>query len=625
MKNYLWVLLAALVALLVACQPQNDDEKLDESLETQELRLRINAPDSIQTLLVSADAQEVSTTTFSNAFNVLANDKLVQRSEFETTNEVVIAITPGTVQISVAAFPNALSTATGASLADATYYGQTEEFEVGVGEQKTVTVYMKKLIYADLENATTSISGDELLLSFESDYSFPEGTPITVSFNDDGPSQLELVSSLNQTIDYVIEGTSHSLSLGGSDGYVVSDSETVKQYFSKAEINHETDDTYYLGTTGTVFCTVCGDLPNRMYDLVYSYIDAEDFTQGFQASFKTTNPSVTNVFFGKTFIDQLFILSVLNSEASLEDFNIYQLNDDQGDLASYSFDRTDPPDSCDGGICVSITPSANSNAPANFFDGSPIIYQYLTELADESEQSYFPNTAECAEAGETLGQFCPQFPRILQVDIANDQLQVVIVAESTEATLKVYDVAGGLNQSAQKEVTLNFTDSVTDGIDTKTSNAVDLSSLFTDSSTNYVIQLEAEGFASNPVMVWWQYLSVRTGLDTAQVFEGSASATLPAIQGVAILQWDLTAGEETKLLLGGEESGLHMFEAYIVAPDQSSLVAASNYTLLGSSVPKIRQLVFTPTQSGTHYIILGNPYSVDQAVRVETPTGTVED
>ncbi len=581
--------------LFFGCQSIEEVSTSSEDALTRSspnLRLRIAAPAEVQSVMVEVRAIEVDTGGFGSSFDILQSQEVIPRDEFETTEEVVIAIQPGTVEVRVYAFATEISPLGTDNVNDAIYFGQTESFSVGVGEERSITVEMFEAQNIEFQNVEIVQTGDQYSVQFQTSQSLPADTEIQILYNNVNPDFLEFAEQENESVTANISGDNHSVLL----------SSTTIPSFAKIELSAIAGGQILRGET-TVFCavSVCGSLPLALYDRKIALVDDTSLTQGLTTSWKTTSLSSSGVYFSKSFFDQLFLLQQIGAGFSTESLGIYR-------AGQVSFDPANPGSLalCPGSACLQISPTTitDSGAPANFFDDVQVVMS--TQVTqDLTNGAFYPNTANCTEDLSRLGQDCSRVPRVDTFFLEDNRLFMDVFL-GTNATLEFYlktDVASGPVTS----LALNLPEPDTAGGKVR-STGIDYQTVLNNLGADYLGRVVNDSFAGS-----WLDLNVSNWVD----FSGTINAltTLPTlsnigqIQGGSTLYYAITleAGRSYDIKIEGAGGALNLWEAYVIAPDAQTILKSLGLSLLGSNIPEKTSITVTPTSTGVHYLKLVNP------------------
>ncbi|MBF0276167.1 MAG: hypothetical protein HQM13_00190 [SAR324 cluster bacterium] len=588
-------------AVFVGCQPANESSmkaSLQVSPSAEQLRLRVSAPETIQSILVEVRATDVDTEGFGNLFNILTNSKVIYRDDFANEEDVLVAIQPGTIEVSVYAFSTVIPVTGITDVNEALYFGKTGSVTVGVGEEKEVAVNMLNAVNVSISNLTLAIVNNQYSIQFDTDQSLPTGTSIEISYNGENPDFLEFAEDYNQVISTEISGSSHSVALTTSG---------ITPYFFKVSIDSSDEQNIYRGSDSE-FCEVCGSLPLVIYDRKIAYVDETDLTQGIIKTWKTTSYSGGTAYFSKGFFDQIFVTKQFASGTAVENLEIYNLEQ----AAFY-----DPYDAsvadCASSACLTIGPETASNAPADFYDEMKVLIS--TQITQDfsnypSSVPFFPNTAECTEDLSRLGQDCTRIPRVDTFFIENDQLFLdVFLGENSR--LEFYSKSTGLTSPPVASVDLSFPIPDTSGGKAR-SAGINYRELLPDLSVNYfgrVVNDEFEGSLLDFNVVHWAEMS---GIEQAQPFVQKVLSSFDDLSEIAAnsvdyLSMDLQAGQSYQITVEGDASAANLWEFYLIAQDQQTIVKSFGNALLGADLPEKTSITVTPAESGTYYLKIANP------------------
>ncbi len=602
-RHYLSILLSICwILFLVGCD-QASDSSMKANFKTEpsgeNLHLRVNAPGTIQSILIEVRATEVDTEGFGSSFNILSNRKVIYRDSFEDNDDVLIAIQPGVIEVSVYAFASIIPVTGITDLDEALYFGKTEAVTVGVGEEKEVPVSMLAAVNVTISNMQVAQTTDgDYAVAFQTDQELPAGTSIQVLYNDENPDFLEFAEANNQTVNTEISGSSHAVAL--TSGTI--------PYFVKVEIDSTSDQNFYRGAETTI-CDTCASLPLVIYDRKIAAVDDTDLSQGIIKTWKTTKSSGGTAYFSKGFFDQIFATKQVNMGYALESLGIYHLDKpifyNPDDTAS----ATGLGSSCtnvSGVACIEISPNAESNAPDDFFDEVDVLIS--TQITqDLTTFAYFPNTAECSEELSRLGQDCSRIPRVGGFFIENDQLFLdVFLGENSR--LEFYTKEAGINSTPVASVTLNFPVPNTTGGVAQTAG-IDYKTLLPDLTTNYfgrVVNDEFEGSLLDFNVPNWVDTS---GFETAQAFAPFENLARMEASSTSYYSLELQAGQTYTIALEGFQGSANLWEVYLINSSQTVVKSLSN-DLLGSELPEKTSFTITPEESGTYYLKLVNPLFV---------------
>ncbi|MBF0287814.1 MAG: hypothetical protein HQM14_08350 [SAR324 cluster bacterium] len=586
------------ILFLFGCD-QASDSSMQASFKAtpsgENLYLRVNAPETVQSILIEVRATEVDTEGFGSSFNILSNRKVIYRDSFEDNDDVLIAIQPGVIEVSVYAFSGIIPVTGITDLDAALYYGKTEAVTVGVGEEKEVPVSMLTAVNVSISNmAVTEVDGN-YALQFQTDQELPAGTHIQVLYNDENPDYLEFAEENNQTVSTETSGSSHTVSL--TSGTI--------PYFVKVEIDSTSDQSFYRGTE-TKICDTCGSLPLVIYDRKIAAVDDTALSQGIIKTWKTTTYSGASAYFSKGFFDQIFATKQVASGYALANLGIYQLDAPIFYNPSDSASATAVGSSCAnvaGSSCAEISANAESNAPAGFFDEvSVLISTQITQ--DLTTGAYFANTAECSEELSRLGQDCSSIPRVGGFSIENDQLFLdVYLGENSR--LEFYTKESGLSSTPVASVALSFPVPDTTGGVAQTAG-IDYKTLLPDLTKNYFGRVVNDNFEGSLLDLNVANWADTSGVGTAETFAAFVNVETIEANSVRYYSLDLQAGQTYTIAIEGLKGAVNLWEAYLINSSQMVVKSLSN-DLLGSEMPEKTSFAVTPETSGTYYLKLVNP------------------
>lgn len=596
-----FILAVCATILLGGCQSadKQQDERTPYSLKDDTaIKLRLNAPNSVQSILVEANALDVDTTGFSSSFNILNTRKVIYSKDFGSIDDVLVAIQPGRVQVNVYAFANEISVLGDADLNQANYFGKTDPFQVGVGEEKFVDVNMRKSVNVKIADLRITGKSGNFILQLQTDSVLPANTQLTVLYNDENPDFLNFAEKNNRKETFTIQGSNHSLNLNSAN---------LTPYFVKVSVSYQDDKAVYRGD-GNAFCTssVCGDLPNAIYERKIASLDSTNLSTGIKIAWKTTNKSGSSIYFSKNFFDQISLTKAITSGYDLTSLNIFSLNQ------TIFYDPAKPTEICSAGACATIAKNdllATSNAPANFLDDVKVLItsqvtQNLTDFA------FFANTADCTESLSRLGQDCSRIPRVNSFFIENDQLYLDIFL-GNDSKLNIYPASNGLKGGATTTIPLTFANADSSGKTAARTQGIDLRSL-ASTTGNYFGQVSNAEFQGSILN-----LNIQTWLDHSGIEK--ALKTLPTLDNVATIKarttqyfsLDLVASKSYTISIEGLKGAANFFEVLLIAPDQKTIVKSMADPLLGSGVIEKNSLTVTPSQSGSYILKVANPIATD--------------
>lgn len=608
MKVRSYLILSCLfgILFLVGCQPAKDSSmtaKVQTSPSAESLRLRVSAPQTIESILVEVRTTDVDTTGFGNLFNILSNRKVFYRDAFEE-EDILIAIKPGTIEVTVYAFAEQIPVTGKTDVDKSLYFGKTEAVTVTVGEEKEVVVQMLRAVNVSIANLAIVLTDGQYSVEFETDPALPAGTDIRVLYNAENPDFLEYVEENNQVISAKVSGSRHTISLPSSE---------VTPYFVKVEIDSSDSEKFYRGSRNK-FCDVCGLLPFAIYDRQIAFVDETSLSQGIRKFWKTTTYSWGIGYFSKSFFDQIFLTKQIAAatppnaaKLALANLGIYQIKEP----AFYHPNDASVAD-CSASACMTFAPSTESNAPSDFYDDLTVLIS--TQVTQHNDLQlglpYYPNTADCTEELSRLGQDCAKIPRVNKFFLEKDRLFLdVFLGEGSR--LEFYKKETGLTGTPVASVELNFPVPNTTGGVAQTSG-IDYQNLLPDLNTNYfgrVVNNEFQGSLLDLNVSNW---TDRSGISGAQVY-----APTVTVGGVYMSQiqprtsiyytWELEAGKTYTVTIEGFKGLANLWEFYLIAPDQQTILKSFGNNLLGADLPEKTSITVTPTESGTHYLKITNP------------------
>lgn len=592
-KNYLYAFFILGLVLLVGCQAEDDSSKKSSvSAEPTEetVRLRINAPSTVQSILVSTVNTDVDTSSFADAFAIPKNHKVVHQDEFASDDGVLLAIQSGTVQVRIYAFSNvipATATVDNYDLSTAIYFGKSGEETVIQGQEKEIHIDAYQAINVAISDVSVAKGTSNYTISFKTDENLPN-VPSTIFHNDNTPDDLDFGKDRNVSTAVSLDGTTHQKS--------VSSSKT--PYFTKIEIESLKGDKYYLGTYKK-FCETCEDYPFVIYNRQIAFLNNANVNQGVVRSWKATTDSIASVYFSKNRVDQHFVIR--QDTATLARLGIY-LHDSVLKQSADVALRTD------------INPTnitQQTNAPSNFFDNTEVMFVLAKSYSTGYTPTvYFADTADCYEDLSTFGQKCGNgnVPILIVTQVHNNQL--IIQGEGAlPLEFNIYPQANAPNNVVRR-YTLDD-----NSRPSKWTFSIPYSDL--DSNTNYFAQLSNDTYKGNWIEMDVANWSDFSGTTNATVIDTTSTSTTEGELSVkgssnASIYYSFDVGSSNTYSLDVRRKAVkngalnNLWDAYVIN-SQNEVKQSSLRRLAGFSETHPEKFAYTFPESGKYYLKLINP------------------
>lgn len=600
---------------------------------SQNLRLRVSAPDQIESILVEAKAVDVDLQS-SNSFKILENKKVIYRDEFSQSDEVILAIKPGKVQVKVYAFSDIIPVSGNTELDSALYYG-TAETEVGEGEETLVVVDMAIAINVEILDPRIAKEGDDYILRFDTSVNLPEDISVDVLFNSASPDYLEYGASQNQKISVESSGSQHEINLGNS----------VKPFFTSISISSRKENGIY-NASSQVFCgDDCGYAPLAVYDREISLLNNTDLSGGVQLTWKTTTKSGNSFYFSNSAFDSVFIQRMFYTGYPLENTGIYHLN------VGTVFDPDDPPVENNGKTVGMINSDnlSDSTAPEVFFKDLDTVWTmpFAQSFGEGTFGQIYPNAVDCVDNLNRLGQDCSRIPRVLKHFIENGNLilEIYLNESSQELQMEFFRRDDGTLGEPVKTITLELDlSTLSNGI--VQTEGINYAEILPDLTTKYFARVKNDEFNSNlldlTVPAWVDHADTESAIELPD----EESIQMVSKEGSVYFSLNLEKDVACAIGLEGADYLPNLMEGYLLEEENLQLITSTIEDLrpigISASLGQItdkemltnqeqesdmssdyldllilrsrevtKKMVVTPTKSGKYYLKIHNPTSDD--------------